>query len=48
MIFQWVINFMSFFNQGQTIAIGRVFWFTGKVGAVITTFSGIMSSWWWW
>lgn len=32
MIFQWVINFMSFFNQGQTIAVGRVFWFTGKVG----------------
>jgi len=32
MIFQWVINFMSFFNQGQTISVGRVFWFTGKVG----------------
>ncbi len=32
MIFQWVINFMSFFNQGQTIYVGRVFWFTGKVG----------------
>ncbi len=32
MIFQWVINFMTFFNQGQTIAVGRVFWFTGKVG----------------
>jgi len=32
MIFQWVINFMSFFNQGQTIFVGRVFWFTGKVG----------------
>jgi branched-chain amino acid transport system permease protein len=32
MIFQWVINFMSFFNQGQTIQIGRVFWLTGKVG----------------
>ena len=31
MIFQWVINFSKFFNQGQTIAIGRVFWFTGKV-----------------
>ena len=31
MIFQWTINFMQFFNQGQTIAIGRVFWFTGKV-----------------
>jgi len=32
MIFQWVINFMSFFNQGQTIFVGRVFWFTGQVG----------------
>jgi len=32
MIFQWTINFMQFFNQGQTIFIGRVFWFTGKVG----------------
>lgn len=32
MIFQWVINFMSFFNQGQTIFVGRVYWFTGKVG----------------
>ena len=31
MIFLWTINFMQFFNQGQTIAIGRVFWFTGKV-----------------
>jgi branched-chain amino acid transport system permease protein len=31
MVFQWVINFSRFFNQGQTIAIGRVFWFTGKV-----------------
>lgn len=31
MIFQWAINFMKFFNQGQTIAVGRVFWFTGKV-----------------
>ena len=31
MIFQWVINFMEFFNQGQTIPIGRVFWFTGRV-----------------
>ncbi|MCG6909514.1 MAG: branched-chain amino acid ABC transporter permease [Deltaproteobacteria bacterium] len=31
MIFQWFINFSKFFNQGQTIAIGRVFWFTGKV-----------------
>jgi branched-chain amino acid transport system permease protein len=31
MIFQWVINFMTFFNQGQMIPVGRVFWFTGKV-----------------
>lgn len=31
MIFQWSINFMNFFDQGQTIAVGRVFWFTGKV-----------------
>ena len=31
MIFQWTINFMKFYNQGQTIAIGRVYWFTGKV-----------------
>lgn len=31
MIFQWVINFMTFFNQGQTISIPRVYWFTGKV-----------------
>jgi branched-chain amino acid transport system permease protein len=32
MIFQWFINFSKFFDQGQTIAIGRVLWFTGKVG----------------
>ncbi len=32
MIFQWVINFMSFFNQGQTISVGRVFWLKGEVG----------------
>jgi len=31
MIFLWTINFMKFFNQGQTISIGRVFWFTGKI-----------------
>jgi branched-chain amino acid transport system permease protein len=31
MIFQWTINFSKFFDQGQTIPIGRVFWFTGKV-----------------
>ncbi len=32
MIFQWVINSMRFFDQGQTIYIGRIFWLTGKVG----------------
>jgi branched-chain amino acid transport system permease protein len=32
MIFQWVINFMDFFNQGQTIPVGRVFWLMGEVG----------------
>jgi len=32
MIFEWVINFANFFNQGQTIFLGRVFWVTGKVG----------------
>ena len=31
MIFQWTINFMTFFNQGQVISIGRVSWFFGKV-----------------
>jgi branched-chain amino acid transport system permease protein len=31
MIFQWTINFMSFFNQGQTIPVGRVHWITGQV-----------------
>jgi branched-chain amino acid transport system permease protein len=31
MIFQWVINFMTFFNQGQTIFVGRVRWVTGSV-----------------
>jgi len=31
MIFQWVINFLPLFNQGQTIPIGRVHWFTGMV-----------------
>jgi branched-chain amino acid transport system permease protein len=31
MIFQWTINFMSFFNQGQTIPVGRVHWITGEV-----------------
>ncbi len=32
MIFQWTINFMTFFNQGQTIYVGRAYWLTGKVG----------------
>lgn len=31
MIFQWTINFMNFFNQGQTISVTRVVWFTGQV-----------------
>ena len=31
MIFQWTINFLPMFNQGQTIPIGRVFWFGGEV-----------------
>ncbi|MEJ2040839.1 MAG: branched-chain amino acid ABC transporter permease, partial [Desulfosarcinaceae bacterium] len=31
MIFEWTINFLPFFNQGQTIFVGRVYWFTGKV-----------------
>lgn len=32
MIFEWVINFANFFNQGQTIFLGRVSWITGTVG----------------
>ncbi|MFH1152768.1 MAG: branched-chain amino acid ABC transporter permease [Pseudomonadota bacterium] len=32
MIFQWTINFMTFFNQGQTISVGRVYWLSGSVG----------------
>ena len=31
MIFQWTINFMTFFDQGQTIYIGRIRWITGWV-----------------
>jgi branched-chain amino acid transport system permease protein len=31
MIFQWVINSMRFFDQGQTIYLGRVFWISGEV-----------------
>ena len=32
MIFEWFIQIMTFFNQGQTIYIGRVFFLTGEVG----------------
>jgi branched-chain amino acid transport system permease protein len=32
MIFTWTIKFLDFFNQGQTIFVGRAYWFTGKVG----------------
>jgi len=32
MIFSWTINFLEFFNQGQTIAVSRVFWVTGQLG----------------
>ena len=32
MIFTWTISFMPFFNQGQMIAVGRVFWINGRVG----------------
>ena len=32
MIFTWAIQFMTFFNQGQMIAVGRVFWINGQVG----------------
>lgn len=31
MIFQWTINFLPFFNQGQTISVGRAYWFLGMV-----------------
>lgn len=31
MIFQWTMKFMDFFNQGQTISVGRVYWVTGEV-----------------
>ena len=31
MIFEWFIQFMSFFNQGQTIYVGRAHWVTGQV-----------------
>ncbi|MCK5543366.1 MAG: branched-chain amino acid ABC transporter permease [Desulfobacterales bacterium] len=32
MIFEWFIQSMTFFNQGQTIYIGRAFFLTGEVG----------------
>ncbi|HSH70131.1 MAG TPA: branched-chain amino acid ABC transporter permease [Deferrisomatales bacterium] len=32
MIFEWTIQIMTLFNQGQTMPLGRVFWFTGEVG----------------
>jgi len=32
MIFQWTIQILTFFDQGQTISVGRVFWITGKLG----------------
>lgn len=31
MIFEWLINFMRFFNQGQTIHIGRAYLPTGEI-----------------
>jgi branched-chain amino acid transport system permease protein len=32
MIFEWTIQVMTLFNQGQTMPLGRVYWLTGKVG----------------
>lgn len=32
MIFQWTVNFLPLFNQGQTMPLGRVHWITGEVG----------------
>lgn len=32
MIFEWSINFLSIFNQGQTMPVGRVFFLKGEVG----------------
>lgn len=32
MIFEWSINFLPLFNQGQTMGVGRVFFLTGQVG----------------
>ncbi|MCJ7772557.1 MAG: branched-chain amino acid ABC transporter permease [Desulfobacterales bacterium] len=31
MIFIWTIQYMDFFNQGQTISVGRVYWLFGQV-----------------
>ncbi len=32
MIFEWTIQVMDLFNQGQTMPLERVYWFTGEVG----------------
>ncbi len=32
MIFEWIVNFLPLFNQGQTMAVSRVYWFGGEVG----------------
>jgi branched-chain amino acid transport system permease protein len=31
MIFEWIVKFVTFFNQGQTIHIGRAFWIGGEI-----------------
>ena len=31
LIFEWFINFSTFFNQGQTISVARVHWITGEI-----------------
>ena len=31
MIFQWIINFLDFFNQGQTIHVERAYWPGGLI-----------------
>jgi len=31
LIFEWGINFSTFFNQGQTISVARVHWVTGEI-----------------
>ena len=43
MIFQWTINFMKFFNQGQTIFIGRVSCSAGQWAVKTITCSGTTS-----